>query len=203
MAHGAVGLSFRRQRTVLRHKDEVMAASVDIRRLSRSELERVAEIDRSEHIEALVVQEGERLVERAGSWDAPAWDCDGNGEHSVAAKVRELHGYLDLGGIALGALVDDRMVGIGVVVPQRRPGIAQLAFLHVSAPWRGTGVGASLSAQLDELARAAGASEMVVSATPSRNTVSFYLGRGFVPMSDPLEELADLEPDDVHMHKAL
>jgi hypothetical protein len=60
-----------------------------------------------------------------------------------------------------------------------------------------------LSAQLDEIARAAGASEMVVSATPTGNTVAFYLGRGFVPMPHPLEVLAELEPDDIHMHKAL
>jgi hypothetical protein len=42
-----------------------------------------------------------------------------------------------------------------------------------------------------------------VSATPSKNTVTFYLGRGFVPMRDPLDELVQLEPDDVHMHKEL
>lgn len=180
-----------------------MAATVDIRRVDRDDLVRVAEIDRTEHIEVLVVQAGERLIEREGNWDAPAWERDGHGEHSVAAKVSELHRYLDLGGIALGALVDERMVGIGVVVPRLQPRRAQLAFLHVSAPWRGTGVGSSLSAQLDDIARAAGATEMVVSATPSKNTVSFYLGRGFVPMSHPLDVLAELEPDDIHMHKAL
>lgn len=180
-----------------------MAARFDLRRLSRDELVRVAEIDRTEHIDVLLVQHGERLVELEGSWNSTAWEREGDGPHSVAAKVRELHGYLDIGGIALGAEADGRMVGIGVVIPQLRPGLAQLAFLHVSAPWRGTGVGSVLSAQLDDIARAAGASEMVVSATPSRNTVTFYVNRGFVPMAQPLDELADLEPDDIHMHKRL
>jgi hypothetical protein len=41
------------------------------------------------------------------------------------------------------------------------------------------------------------------SATPSLNTVRFYLGRGFEPMSEPLPELYKLEPDDVHMQKRL
>jgi hypothetical protein len=44
---------------------------------------------------------------------------------------------------------------------------------------------------------------MVVSATPSGNTVRFYLGRGFEPTADPVPELFALEPDDVHMRTVL
>jgi hypothetical protein len=33
--------------------------------------------------------------------------------------------------------------------------------------------------------------------------VRFYLARGFQPSEHPLVELAQLEPDDIHMHKAL
>ena len=95
------------------------------------------------------------------------------------------------------------MVGIGIVVPHLRPGIAQLAFLHVSAPWRATGIGSRLFEQLEQIARSAGDSDMVVSATSSENTVRFYLGRGFEPTADPLAELVALEPEDVHMRKVL
>lgn len=117
--------------------------------------------------------------------------------------MRELRRYVGLGGTAVGALAAGRLVGVGVVVPNLRPGIAQLAFLHVSAPWRAAGIGSRLSAQLDDIARSAGSTEMVVSATPSRNTVDFYMGRGFVPTPEPLNELLELEPEDVHMRKAL
>ena len=44
---------------------------------------------------------------------------------------------------------------------------------------------------------------MVVSATPSENTVRFYRGRGFEPMEEPFAELFELEPEDAHMLKAL
>jgi hypothetical protein len=44
---------------------------------------------------------------------------------------------------------------------------------------------------------------MVVSATQSGNAVQFYLGRGFRPMADPLADLLELEPEDVHMRKML
>lgn len=86
--------------------------------------------------------------------------------------------HLAAGGTALGAFDSERLVGIGVVTPHVRPGIAQLALLHVSDGYRGRGVGRRLCEIMDHIARAAGDTEMVVSATPSVNTVRFYMGRG-------------------------
>jgi GNAT superfamily N-acetyltransferase len=171
--------------------------------LGRTELSRVAEIDRTERISLLYDQHGTQLVARHGDWSASAWDPDGDGQHSVAAQVHALQYHVDKGGIALGAFASGRLVGIGVVVPHLRPGLAQLAWLHVSAAWRAKGIGSRLSEQLEQIARAAGDSDMVVSATPSENSVRFYLGRGFQPMADPLAELFELEPEDIHMRKTL
>jgi hypothetical protein len=64
-------------------------------------------------------------------------------------------------------------------------------------------LGGRLSAELELLARRGGDTEIVVSATPSENTVRFYLGRGYRPMAQPLPELLDLEPEDVHMGKPI
>lgn len=180
-----------------------MDAGVELRRLDRADLARVGEIDRTEHIGVLYEQHGDELVAHHGSWDASAWDIRGDGEHSVGAQVHALEHYVGAGGEALGAFAGERLVAIAVVVPHIRPGIAQLAFLHVSAAYRARGVGSRLCDALEQLARTAGDGEMVVSATPSANTVSFYRGRGFRPMAEPLAELLELEPDDIHMHKAL
>ena len=60
-----------------------------------------------------------------------------------------------------------------------------------------------MSDELERIAREAGDREMVVSATPSANTVRFYQGRGFGRSAEPLPELFELEPEDVHMHKRL
>ncbi|HTN79413.1 MAG TPA: GNAT family N-acetyltransferase [Acidimicrobiales bacterium] len=180
-----------------------MGPAVDVRGLDRTELSRVAEIDRSERIEVQYEQHGTELVARHGTWNAKPWDPDGHGEHSVKAQVHMLERYVDAGGIALGAFAGEGLVGIGVVVPHLRPGIAQLAYLMVTAPCRATGVGSRLCERLDEIAHAAGDSEMVVTATPSENTVRFYRGRGFEPMAEPFVELFELEPEDVHMHKRL
>jgi GNAT superfamily N-acetyltransferase len=171
--------------------------------LRRTELSRVAEIDRRERIDVQYVQHGTELVARRGNWSSLAWDPDGHGEHSVKAQIHMLEHYVDMGGIALGAFAGERLAGIGAVVPHLRPGIAQLAYLMVSAPFRATGIGSRLCEQLDEIARTAGDSAMVVTATPTENTVRFYFGRGFQPMAEPLAELFELEPEDVHMRKVL
>jgi GNAT superfamily N-acetyltransferase len=171
--------------------------------LGRDELSRVAEIDRQERIEVLYEQQGVRLIERHGTWDAPAWDADGDGEHSVAAKAREAERYIEAGGVAVGAFPEDRLVGIGIVLPHLRPQLAQVAFLHVSASFRNGGIGSRLSDLLDQIARERGATEIVVSATPSANTVRFYLANGYQPAEQPVAELVQLEPDDIHMRKSL
>jgi GNAT superfamily N-acetyltransferase len=176
---------------------------ITYRRLVAADLARLGEIDRTERIETVYVQHGSRLEERVGDWHASAWFSDGEGDHSVAHQRAECERHLASGGTALGAFAAGRLVGIGVVTPHIRPGIAQFAFLYVSNGYRASGIGGHLSDELERLAREQRHTTMVVSATPSLNTVRFYLRRGFEPMSEPLPELYELEPDDVHMQKRL
>lgn len=180
-----------------------VGAPIEVRRLVRAELSRVAEIDRTERIDVIYEQRGTELTARRGNWTAPAWDPAGHGEHSVEAHRLALEHYLDGGGIALGAFSNGRLVGIGVVVSHLRPQIAQLAFLHVSQAFRATGIGRRLCDELDLIARDAGNSAIVVSATPSENTVRFYLSRGYELTAQALPELYEAEPEDVHKRKAL
>lgn len=181
----------------------LVQGGITYRRLLARDLARIGEIDRTERIEALYVQHGCRLETRVGDWSARAWFSEGVGEHSVAHQRADCERHLAAGGMALGAFADGRLVGIGIVVPHIRPGLAQLAFLHVSNGYRARGIGGHLSEELERLAREQGDTTMVVSATPSLNTVRFYRQRGFRPMSAALPELYELEPDDVHMQKEL
>ncbi len=176
---------------------------VELRSLTPDELERVGEIDRTERIEVTYEQHGTELVARHLPSHAPRWGPDGEGDHSVGAQRRALRRYADAGGIALGAFDRERLVGIGVLVPSLRPSIAQLAFLHVTHGLRDCGIGTRLAEELESLARRRGATEVVVTATPSAHTVRFYLGRGYRPMDEPLPELFELEPDDIHLRKPL
>jgi ribosomal protein S18 acetylase RimI-like enzyme len=181
-----------------------MGNGIAYRRLAVPDLKRIGEIDRTERIDALYVQRGTRLEARVGGdWSATPWLTEGDSEHSVAHQIAECERHLAAGATAIGAFANERLVGIGVMRPHIRPQVAQLAYLHVSNAYRGRGIGAHLSDELERLAREHGDTTMVVSATPSLNTVRFYRGRGFEPMSEPLPELFELEPEDVHMSKRL
>ena len=180
-----------------------MSGRIAYRPLAAADLDRLGDIDRTERVEAVYVQHGARLEERAGDFSARAWFRDREGEHSVAYQRAECERHLAAGGVALGAFAGERLVGIGIVTPHVRPGVAQLAYLHVSREHRARGVGGHLSDELERLAREEGDTTMVVSATPSLNTVRFYRRRGFAPMAEPLPELHELEPEDVHMAKRL
>lgn len=164
---------------------------------------RLADIDRTEHIERIYVQHGTELVEVAGDFSAAPWQAEGEGPHSVAHQRAECERHLAAGAIALGAFDGERLVGIGVVTPHVRPGIAQLAYLHVSSDYRGRGIGDRLTLDLEQLARAAGDTTIVVSATPSENTVRFYRRHGYMPTADPLPELVEREPEDAQMEKRI
>ena len=177
--------------------------AITYRPLAAADLERLGEIDRTERIETLYIQQGEQLVERAATFDVPPWSAEGDHEHSLAYLRAFCERHLAAGGVALGAFDGPRLVGIGVVTPHVRPGVAQLALLHVSHGYRDRGIGRRLAESMDDIARAAGHTTMVVSATPSVHTVRFYVGCGFAPMAEPLPELYALEPEDVHLSKSL
>jgi hypothetical protein len=48
-------------------------------------------------------------------------------------------------------------------------------------------------------ARRRGARTMYISATPSENTVNFYMRRGSVIAGEPDPELFEFEPEDIHL----
>ncbi len=183
----------------------MLTNEVAYRTLSQNELTRLGEIDRTESIPIIYHQQGDQLTEEAHTFNVPPWFTNDNedDEHSVAYHVAFCERHLAAGGTALGAFDGERLVGIGVVTPHIRTGIAQLALLHVSDGYRGLGIGRRLCELMDDIARATGDTAMVVSATPSVNTVRFYMGRGFAPTAEPLPELYALEPEDVHLSKLL
>jgi ribosomal protein S18 acetylase RimI-like enzyme len=172
---------------------------ISTRPLAASDLPLIGHIDRSEVIRVGYEARDGRLVRIDVEWDSPDFLKDGDGEHSVAHQVAFCKRHMDAGATALGAFDGDRLVGIGVLTPEIRPGLAQLAYLHVSSPYRRMGIASTLTRALLSLARDRGACHVYVSSTPSRSAVDFYSSFGFRVVRDPIPELYALEPDDIHM----
>ncbi len=176
---------------------------IKIARMAPSEIGRIAELDRSEHIAREYIYRDGKLETRDLDIHVSPWFTDGRPGHSVQAKMAEWLELLAKGGTMLGAFEGSQLVGVGIYYPHLTMEMAQLAVLHVSATYRGRGIGAALSHEIEQLARADGFKKLYVSATPSLHTVDFYRCQGFELAEEVNEELYRLEPDDIHLVKVL
>lgn len=165
--------------------------------LLREEIVRVWNIDRSEVVDNIYLVEGGTLVLRPQHFDVLGWP-PGEAEKYTPLLLDSF----DRGGWFHGLFDRAELVGV-VVLDSKRIGKhgdqLQLKFLHVSRSYRNRGLGK----QLFELARAAarerGAKRLYISATPSENTVNFYLRSGCAVAGEPDPELLQLEPEDIHL----
>lgn len=177
--------------------------TIEYRKMKTSEISRIGEIDRSEEIQESYIYRSGTLELEENIVSARPWQLVGDGPHSVTENVADWKPYLDSGGTMLGAFDEGTLAGFAIYQPDLSPGVAQLAVLHVGLPYRRRGLGKTLTIQAIELARADGASQIYLSATPTRGTVEFYQSMGF-QLADPVHPvLYELEPEDIHMTLAL
>jgi predicted N-acetyltransferase YhbS len=163
----------------------------------REEIELIWTIDRSEvHHHTYELRRGQ-LVPVPHYFEVPGWRSD--------AAAKETPGLLDCfdrGGTFVGVFDAGTLIGVSVLERARvgqRGDQVQLAYLYVSRTYRGRGVGIQLFEEAVSSAQQAGAKALYVSATPTVNTVDFYLNRGCVLAPEPDPALLAAEPDDIHL----
>ena len=105
-----------------------------------------------------------------------------------------------------GAFENDILVG-GAILESKFIGTArdtfQLKFPHASRDVRKQGLGSRLFNIAVEKTKALGAKKLYISATPSENTVNYYLRLGCVLVSEVDPELFALEPEDIHLESVI
>jgi GNAT superfamily N-acetyltransferase len=174
---------------------------MEMRLLTRDEVELIWTIDRSEVHHHIYEPRGGQLVRTPKYFEIPGWRPE-----AAEKETPELLDCFDRGGTFLGVFDGEALVGIGVL-DSARVGPAgdqmQLSYLYVSRAYRGRGVGMQLFEAAVSAARKAGATAVYVSATPTENTVDFYLNRGCVVAPEPDPKLLAAEPDDIHLVYAL
>jgi predicted N-acetyltransferase YhbS len=170
---------------------------MEMRLLTRDEVELIWTIDRSEVHHHIYELRGGRLVRTPKYFEIPGWRPD-----AAEKETPVLLDCFDRGGTFLGVFDAGALIGMGVL-ESARVGHAgdqmQLAYLYVSRAYRGRGVGMQLFEAAVSFAREAGANALYVSATPTENTVDFYLNRGCVLAPEPDPRLLAAEPDDIHL----
>jgi predicted N-acetyltransferase YhbS len=167
------------------------------RELLREEIEQVWNIDRSEVIENRYHFENGTLVLRPQHYDIHGWPP---GEAEKYTPI--LLDCFDRGGWFYGSFDHSALIGV-VVLESKFIGThkdqLQLTFLHVSSSYRNKGLGTRLFELARATARRKGAKRLYISATPSENTINFYLRLGCTVAGEPDPELLELEPIDIHL----
>ena len=166
------------------------------RRLTRGELGLIWTIDRREIVERRYDFRDGELVSRPDFYDIRGWPP---GEPEKEAPI--LEATFDRGGVFLGVFDGPRLVALAVVDTRPRGprgDLVQLTFLHVGHDHRRLGLGTELFEAAQAVASQLSAAGLYVSATPSENTVGFYLHRGCRVIAEPDPELFALEPEDIH-----
>ena len=170
---------------------------MEIRALRRNEIEKVRNISRNEVVEQVYYFVDGRLVLRDEFYDMRGWPTS-----ELDRCIDHLYDIYDGNGALFGAFVKDRVVGVSALDSEFMGGDAdqlQLYFHHVDSNFRHRGVGGELFRKVVMKAKELSAKSLYVSATPSKNTIGFYLHMGCRLASELNVKLFKLEPKDIHL----
>jgi len=171
------------------------------RKLTRSEISQLIQIDRTEIINYIFYVRDEHLVLEKEHYDVPDWSLE-----EKQRRIENLQNVYDEGATFFGAFNDDNLVGMSVLdhnfVASGNHRL-NLEGLWVSHKFRGKGVGKTLFQLAIQEAQDRGAIALYVSATPSKNTVHFYKNLGCRRAELIDEYLYEKEPEDIHLELIL
>jgi len=113
-----------------------------------------------------------------------------------------LYDCYDRQGTFYGIFENDRLIAVAVLESTfigKNKDKLQLKFLHVSRAYRSQDVGQKLFTLSADRAHELGDLKLYISATPSENTINFYLNLGCELSHDLDPDLYKLEPEDIHL----
>ncbi|USP48403.1 GNAT family N-acetyltransferase [Alcaligenes faecalis] len=174
-----------------------LASGLSLRPLQETELNLLWSIDRSERIDGLYELRDGVLHKQAADIDLRGWP-EGDPEKYHPEHEDAFH----RGSWFMGVFKGDTLlaaVGLDSLPLGPQGDWRQLFFLHVSQSLRGQGMGVWLLDQAKKQAVEWGAKAVYASATPSVNTVDFYMAHGFEIAPEPDPRLFELDPEDIHL----
>jgi len=170
---------------------------ITYKEMNEDELNRITEIDISEHGTLIYYFKDGTLAPTSEEWYRPQWTTESWREGAWTT-------LLDRGSIKIwGAFDLERLVGLAVYRPNLTKTTAQLLALFVSNNFRRKGIASDLLQYICRQTKEDGYQYLYVSATPSASAVGFYMAHGFQPAENIHPELYELEPEDIHMVKTL
>ncbi|MBN1784696.1 MAG: GNAT family N-acetyltransferase [Candidatus Bathyarchaeota archaeon] len=172
-----------------------------IRTISRSEVEQIKKINRSEIVDKIYYLDSGQLKLKNVFYNIKCWKAN-----ELEKNVEHLYKIYDRGGYIVGCFEGDKLVGVAGLDSElfgKNREYLQLYFLHVDSKYRKTGIGKKLLNKVSLFAKNLMAKKLYISATPSQNTVDFYLNLGCQLVLELNPTLYQLEPKDIHLELSL
>jgi len=178
-----------------------MTDIITYRLLTRSEIVKLQQIERSENIHHLYFMRDGVMVLEPYEVEVPEWSAE-----EKQRRIAGLQAVFDQGATFFGAFTGEELAGMSVLDHNPvRTGQDRLnpEGFWVSQQYRQKGGGNTLFSLAAEEARQRSALALYVSATPSQNTVHFYQHLG-CRQANPVDPfLLTKEPEDIHLELIL
>lgn len=173
-----------------------------VQEINNNNLHKLHEIDRSEIIERIYYLIHGKLVLKDEYYNMTDFP-----EGELKSMIKKQAILLKNGGKVIGIFnPKDTLIGISSLENQLRgsqKNYLKMDILYVSKAFRRYGIGKKLVEIIKEKARLMGAKKLYISATPSENTINFYLKNGAQLTQELDQELFELEPKDIHLELPL
>ncbi|MCB0213895.1 MAG: GNAT family N-acetyltransferase [Anaerolineae bacterium] len=150
---------------------------IEVKTLQKIDFDLLKQVDRTEQVDILYGarplsnQLGLELypIHQEPVMAIPPWSDEG-----IASRISKWQPEIERGGRLLAALAGQKVVGFGIVGPKHKDGSVELCALFVSSEARQSGIGTRLFQQLEEWAKAQGATSLLIYSNPTQSAVDFY-----------------------------
>jgi len=179
----------------------LVVSDLNIRALRRSEIEKIRNINRQEIVEEIYYLDKGQLNLRKEFHDIKGWNIS-----ELEKCIEHLYDIYDRNGNLLESFDGEKLSGVSALESEfigKNRDQLQLFFLQVDSKYRRMGIGGKLLKKAMAKAKKWGAKELYISATPSKNTINFYLHMGSTLASEINPILYKLEPKDIHLQLPL
>ena len=179
----------------------MLGSNLKIRTIRRSQIEKIKNIDRSEIVDKVYYFDGGKLKLKNEFYDIKCWESP-----ELEKNIEHLYKIYDKAGYLVGCFEGDKLVGVAALDSEfigKNRDYLQLYFLHVDSEYRRTGIGKKLLQKAAKYAKKLMARKLYISATPSQNTIDFYINNGCQLVSELNPDLYQQEPRDIHLELSL
>lgn len=170
---------------------------IELKKLSPNDLEQVYQIDRSEKVDRIYRPSGEALKAYDYSMEVPS---DPEFWEKLLTWWKD---ELDSGAEAFGAFDGEHLTGIAMLRHSVAASTDEIIAMYVSAEYRLSGIAKSLYLELEDSARASGATDLIVSTTPTGAAIEFYQSQGFQFDAGATCDISEKDEKEIPMRKKL